>query len=88
MPRLQDEQDFLHQPFETGEDDEKDAQAGLRQRQWLDGVSPPEEQSLTEFIRNQVLIPDHIFQNADLRAYAIAAWFEKYRDNEHAKHFN
>jgi hypothetical protein len=50
--------------------------------------SPAEENALAEFIRSELLTDGPIFQDADFRASAMAAWFEKYRHCDHMKPFN
>jgi hypothetical protein len=51
-------------------------------------LSHAEESALAEFIRSEVLIGRLIFQDADFRASAMAAWFEKERHRDHMKPFN
>jgi transposase-like protein len=51
-------------------------------------LSPCEEKELAEFVHLEVQIPGHIFQDADFRAYAIAAGLEKDGHRNHVKPFN
>jgi hypothetical protein len=71
---------------------EKGTQTGLRQTQWRNDISEcshhlknKPSQSLSGAKSS---FRGHIFQDADFRASTIAAWFEKYRDNEHVTLFN
>jgi hypothetical protein len=47
-----------------------------------------EELALAAFIRSEVLLFGHVFQNSDFRALAMCAWFEKYGQEESIKRFN